>query len=87
MGEIIQFNLELERARPVPNMPGASGGKIIRFVSRSERERARLIREARAIYDRIFPPADPLGAQKDKVRGGHPATDIVNPSRGEGVLA
>ena len=32
--------------------------KIIRFVPESERERARLIREARAIYDSIFPPAD-----------------------------
>ena len=28
-------------------------GEIIRFVPKSERERARLIREARAIYDRI----------------------------------
>jgi len=34
-------------------------GEVIRFVSKSERERARLIREARAIYDSIFPPADP----------------------------
>jgi hypothetical protein len=36
-----------------PNM-----GEVIQFVSRSERERLRLIREARAIYDSIFPPAD-----------------------------
>jgi hypothetical protein len=35
-------------------------GGITRFVPRSERERARLIQEARAIYDRIFPPADPV---------------------------
>ncbi|MBR0851911.1 hypothetical protein JQ543_29520 [Bradyrhizobium diazoefficiens] len=34
-------------------------GEVIQFVSRSERERARLIKEARAIYDSIFPPADP----------------------------
>jgi hypothetical protein len=33
-------------------------GEIIRFVSKSEREQARLIREARATYDSIFPPAD-----------------------------
>jgi hypothetical protein len=32
-------------------------GQIIRFVSKAERERARLIREARAIYDSIFPSA------------------------------
>ena len=35
-------------------------GEIIRFVTKSERERARLIREARAIYDSIFPPDDPI---------------------------
>jgi hypothetical protein len=33
-------------------------GEIIRFVSKSERERARLIREARAMYEQVFPPAD-----------------------------
>ena len=41
-------------------------GEIIRFVPKSERERARLIREARAIYDGIFPPADPVSEQQDK---------------------
>ena len=35
-------------------------GEVLRFVPKSERERARLIREARAIYDSIFPPADPV---------------------------
>jgi hypothetical protein len=34
-------------------------GEVIRFVPKSERERDRLIREARAIYDSIF-PADPV---------------------------
>lgn len=33
-------------------------GEVIRFVPRSELERARLVQEARAIYDSIFPPAD-----------------------------
>lgn len=32
-------------------------GEIVRFIPKSELERARLIREARAIYDRIFPPS------------------------------
>ena len=41
-------------------------GEIIRFVPRSERERVRLIREARAIYDSIFPPADPVSEQQNK---------------------
>jgi hypothetical protein len=39
---------------------GTNMGEIIQFVPRSERERARLIRQARAIYDSIF-PADPAG--------------------------
>ncbi|MBR0958849.1 hypothetical protein [Bradyrhizobium japonicum] len=34
-------------------------GEIVRFVPKSELERARLIAEARAIYDSIFPPAEP----------------------------
>ncbi|MBR1092531.1 hypothetical protein JQ621_34230 [Bradyrhizobium manausense] len=34
-------------------------GQIIQFVSKSERERLRLIQEARAIYDSVFPPNDP----------------------------
>jgi hypothetical protein len=40
-------------------------GEVIRFVPRSELERARLIREARAIYDSIFPPADAISEQGD----------------------
>ncbi|MGX1319109.1 hypothetical protein AB7M17_002562 [Bradyrhizobium sp. USDA 377] len=40
-------------------------GQVIQFVSRSERERIRLIQEARAIYDSIF-PADPAGERHDK---------------------
>ena len=34
-------------------------GEIVRFIPKSELERARLIREARAIYDSIFPPSAP----------------------------
>ncbi|MEN3347565.1 MAG: hypothetical protein V7632_1200 [Bradyrhizobium sp.] len=30
-------------------------GEIIRFIPKAERERARLIREARANYERVFP--------------------------------
>ncbi|WP_164936562.1 MULTISPECIES: hypothetical protein [Bradyrhizobium] len=40
-------------------------GDIVRFVSKSELERARLIREARAIYDSIFPSAVPDQAPQD----------------------
>jgi hypothetical protein len=41
-------------------------GEVIRFVPKSERERARLIREARAMYDSVFPPADPVNEEQDK---------------------
>jgi hypothetical protein len=34
-------------------------GEVIQFIPKSERERIRLIREARAIYDSIFPPSEP----------------------------
>ena len=44
-------------------------GEVIRFIPRSEREQIRLIREARAIYDSVFPPADPVSEQRDK--GAH----------------
>jgi hypothetical protein len=41
-------------------------GEIVRFVPKSERERTRLIREGRAIYDSIFSPADPVSEQRNK---------------------
>jgi hypothetical protein len=40
-------------------------GNIIRLIPRAELERARLIREARAIYDSIFPPSDVDGDESD----------------------
>jgi hypothetical protein len=41
-------------------------GEVLLFVAKSERERARLIREARAIYDSIFPLADSVSEQQNK---------------------
>lgn len=46
-------------------------GQVIQFVSKPERERVRLILEARAIYDSIFPPAEPVGAQQDNATIAH----------------
>jgi len=40
-------------------------GEVIRFIPRSELERARLIREARVIYDSIFPPVDVMNEPRD----------------------
>ena len=36
-------------------------GEVIRFIPRSELERTRMIRAARAIYESVFPPADRIG--------------------------
>jgi hypothetical protein len=44
---------------------GAYMGEIVRFIPKSELERARLIREARALYESIFPPADPVSDRRD----------------------
>lgn len=46
-------------------------GEVIRFVPKAERERVRLIREARAMYDRIFPLANPISEQQDKAPVSH----------------
>ncbi|WP_334516770.1 hypothetical protein [Bradyrhizobium sp. AZCC 1693] len=40
-------------------------GDIIRFIPKSDLERARLIREARAIYDSIFPPINAISEPPD----------------------
>jgi hypothetical protein len=40
-------------------------GEVVRFVSKAEREPVRLIREARAIYDSVFPPADAVSESRD----------------------
>ncbi|SDS18382.1 hypothetical protein SAMN05444158_1268 [Bradyrhizobium canariense] len=40
-------------------------GEVVRFIPKSDLERARLIREARAIYESIFPSADPVSEQRN----------------------
>ena len=60
-------------------------GEVIRFVPKYERERARLVREARAIYDSIFPPADPSNEKQN----GAPVSQAVigtNACPGDGGL-
>ncbi|MFB9268049.1 hypothetical protein ACFFWD_33785 [Bradyrhizobium erythrophlei] len=58
-------------------------GEVIRFVSKSEHERARLVREARAIYYSIFPPADPVSEQQDKAPTSHTVSG-ANARRSDG---
>jgi hypothetical protein len=43
-------------------------GEIVRLISKSDLERARLIREARAIYESIFPQAPPVSERRDPER-------------------
>jgi hypothetical protein len=40
-------------------------GEVVRFVPKSELERARLIREARVIYELVYPPADQASKRPD----------------------
>ena len=61
-------------------------GEVIRFIPKSERERARLIREARAIYDSIFAPADPVSEQQDKAVVSHSVSG-ANAHRSDEVLS
>ena len=60
-------------------------GEVIRFITKSERERARLVREARAIYDGIFPPTDPVSEQRDSAPISH-AVSGANAYRSDRVL-
>jgi hypothetical protein len=60
-------------------------GEIIRFVPKSERELDRLVREARALYDSIFPPADPVSEKQNKAPVSH-SVGGANTYRSDGVL-
>jgi hypothetical protein len=60
-------------------------GEVIRFIPKSERERTRLIREARAIYDSLFPPADPISEQREKTPVSHTVSG-ANAHRSDEVL-
>ena len=44
---------------------GEHVGKVVQLVTKSELERTRLIREARALYDMVFPPAAPDNKQRE----------------------
>jgi hypothetical protein len=39
-------------------------GEIIQFIPKAERERIRLIQEARALYDSVLPPTDFVDARR-----------------------
>jgi hypothetical protein len=54
-------------------------GEIAKFVPKSEIERIRLIREARAIYDSIFPSTDAVGERPDDRPAKSDATWLKGP--------
>lgn len=58
-------------------------GEIVGFVPKSELERLRLVREARAIYDSIFPPTDAVGERPDDRPGKGDATALKGSVRKE----
>ena len=60
-------------------------GEVVRFVPKSEREWVRLIREARATYDSIFPPTDALREPQDQVPAS-PTANGVDALRRDGSL-
>ena len=62
-------------------------GEVIQFVPKAERERARLVREARAIYDSIFPPADPIRERQDKAPISHAVTGAKAHRSDAGLLS
>ena len=51
-------------------------GEIVGFVSKSDLARGRLIREARAIYESIFPPTDAVGERSHDRAGKGDATGL-----------
>jgi hypothetical protein len=62
--------------------------EIAGFVPKSELERDRLIREARAIYDSIFPPTDAVGQRPDDRPGKGDAIRLkgLAPSNGNVLM-
>jgi hypothetical protein len=53
--------------KPSPGMERLLS-EVVRFISKSDLERARLIREARAIYESIFPSATPVSEPRSPKR-------------------
>jgi hypothetical protein len=61
-------------------------GEVIRFVPKRERERNRLIREARALYDSVFPRTDPVSEKEDKAPIVHTVSGANAPRSKGGLL-
>jgi hypothetical protein len=57
-------------------------GEVVRFVPKSELERIRLVREARAIYESVFPEVSALNEPRYPVSTGR-AVGGLNVDRGD----
>jgi hypothetical protein len=67
-------------------LKGVQMAEIVRFVSKSELERLRLIREARAIYDSIFPPTDAASERSDDRASTGDAIALEGPDHSKGAM-
>jgi hypothetical protein len=63
----------------------ANMGEVIQFISKAERERLRLIREARATYDSVFPSSDPFNQRRDDTPIVHSVNGTWIHQGGEGL--
>jgi hypothetical protein len=62
---------------------GENMGEVIQFIPKSERERTRQIRRARALYESIFPPSDLVSEKRDNTPGSA-VTSNANACRSDG---
>jgi len=60
-------------------------GEVIRFIPKAERERIRLIREARANYDSVFPPSDSVKERRDNTPIVHSVNEATFHQGGEAL--
>jgi hypothetical protein len=60
--------------------------EFFRFIQQSGRGRDRLVQEARAIDDSVFPQPAPIGEQSNKAPIGHTASG-VNAFRDDGIFS
>jgi hypothetical protein len=74
-----------DRRRSAALQLEANMGEVIRFIPKAERERIRLIREARAMYDSVFPPSNSIKERRGKRSISHGAK-APNVQHGDNIL-
>jgi hypothetical protein len=61
-------------------------GEVIRFIPKAERERLGLIRQARAMYDSVFPSSGSANEQRDNT-SIIPSVNGPTVHQGQGILS